>query len=237
MLHPYSIKRTFLEWAKLSFETEVSTNFKRAKTFDGPLSKVVLSALCGFSCEKLHLLARVLPTGVASTGSTGEDLRDRLLSEQKQVVEAFQQAVERVREAGRQEFSEYVARMRRKETLDEAKRVRKIAIERVKQLAAKWRYTIERIEPAVWSVSSSRSWGRLSVQFDFVSTMELHYAIFVYDCLGTPLRQHDHYLGVLGIGPSVWSTGTTDECGDKIFTAGEFIQWHLIDYDKIMAAL
>jgi hypothetical protein len=233
---PIRAEDKFMEWARCSFRTEVSNGFAQAKQFDGYMSQVLLRPLLALPPPTLDSLARVLPMGLASTHPTIERLRDQLPTVEKQAIEDYQRAVQQLREAEWDRFSEHVVRMRKRDTLTEAKRIRKVGLAVIEEVADEWQYLAEKITPTIWSLRSTRPWGKLSVQFDLESTLELQYAIFVYDSSGVQLRGNDHYLGVLGIGGSAWCLEPLERCQDKVRSACKFVRWHLAEYERLMAS-
>jgi hypothetical protein len=234
---PKPVFDAFLDWAKRAFQDEVATDFQRAQTFDAYTSNAILRMLKGLSGERLQVLAAALPTSLWVGHPAAESLIGQLPTSDKQATEEFKQAVERLLRENWQEISNLIARKRQPEILAEAQRIKTIGLPIVKEFAAKLGYQAEKIDPEVWRLSASKRWGRISADIGFESPLELTYVIFVYDSKGVPLRQGDHYLGVLGIAPSSWSIANADECRDKVLKACEFVRWHLGEYEEIMDAL
>jgi hypothetical protein len=234
---PKPVFDAFLEWAKRSFQQEVIADFERAKSFDGYDSKLAVKALRAFPVENLRLFAHALPTSLWVSHPESANLIGQLSTSDKQATEGFQQAVQHLRQQEWREFSDHIARKRRPETLAEAQRVRAVGLAVVKEFAGKSGYNAEKIDPEVWRLSALKGWGRISADLSFESPLELSYAIFVHDPKGVPLRQGDHYLGVLGIAPSSWAITNAEECREKALRACDFVQWHLSEYVKLMDAL
>jgi len=237
MKSPQAVKESIVEWARDAFAHEVNTGFSRAQTFDGFLSRLVLSAVHDFHEERLRVLSQILPTGAGSSGPTGTKVFNQLSLPEKQVVEEFRRAVQEAKTAKSSEHSDYITKPQQIEVMNEAERIRKMGVLVVKEIAFKWGYENARIEEALWSLSCAKSWGKFSVQFDLETELELRYGIFVYDSAGNRLRWHDHYLGVLGLAPSSWAIKSVDECQDKMLKASEFIHWHVCEYERIIANL
>jgi hypothetical protein len=43
--------------------------------------------------------------------------------------------------------------------------------------------------------------------------------------------------GVLGIGPSIWAMERARECPERLRKAGEFIRWHVGEYERILPSV
>jgi len=223
-----------MAWARNEFANEVQHDLSRAKSFDGMVSQILVEALERFSVEELKVLAEVLPLKVASTGPRATARRNQLPSDQRQLVERLQEVSFKVSSERWKERSEYIHKMNSEDMIDEAKSVANRAASIIKQIASDWGFACRKVERALWRLTAQKNWGELSVQFDLGSTMEFQYFIFALDKGGQRLRWHDHYLGVLGIGPSAWRIKSADECCDQILARSEFIRWHLNEYDRIL---
>jgi len=234
---PALVFDAFLDWAKRSFHQEVIANFERAKSFDGYQSKLALKTLRAFPADKLQLFAHALPISLWASHPSAQDLIGQLSATDKQLAEEFQQAVQRFRQQEWQEFSDQIARKRQPETATEAKEVKAVGLSVVKEFAGRSGYNAEKIDPKVWRLSVVKDWGKIMADLNFESPLELSYAIFVHDPKGVPLRQGDHYLGVLGIAPSSWAISNVGECREKVLKACDFVRWHLSEYVKLMDAL
>lgn len=233
---PKPLFGALLCWAKRSFEEEVIEDFRRANSFDGYEPKLAVKALRVFPLEKLRLFAHALPKSLWASHPESAKLIEISASDQ-QATQEFQQAVHRLRQQEWLEFSNHIARKLRPETLSEAKRIRMVGLGVIKEFADKSEYNLQRIDSQVWRLSSFKIWGTISADISFESPLELSYAIFIHDTKGIPLRQGDHYLGVLGIASSSWSIINAEECREKILSACAFIHWHLNEYVRLMDAL
>jgi hypothetical protein len=228
------IQEAVLDWARNAFAHEIREDFARATSFDGMLSQIVVAPLKRFAPQDLNILAEVLPLGVASTGPSSTALRNQLPPEQRKIVEQFQEMTYTVRSERWAEYSQDIQKVTSESAREEARSIVHVATGEIGTIASQWGFKCVKIDRSTWKLTSLKEWGELSVQFDLGSPLRLHYGIFIYDRTGNQVRRHDHYLGLLGIGPSEWAIENARECPDRLRKAGEFIRWHVSEYERIL---
>jgi hypothetical protein len=228
----YAINEAILAWAMGALQFEVEHGFARAQIFNGFVSSLKVGVLSSLPLETQRLLTKALPTGAGSTGPNGEKALSQLALKEREAVREYLEEVDRVWRARHDESSDRIARMRHKDVVLQAKHVRKLGIDMAKKSAVDWGYAAEQVTPAIWGWARKHWWGNMSIQLDFETNMELRYGILLYDHRGAQVRRHDHYLGVLGIAPSVWYLESEEKWEDRILEALRFIRWHADEYER-----
>jgi len=222
----------FLRWAREAFVAEVQTGFGRARTFDGFLSELQLSVLRRLPGDTLLILAQALPTGAGFTGAKGNEAFDTLPIDQKAAVSRFRERSQAAWEDHFQALSELI--VKRRHDINAAETIKHQAAASILKIAAAWGHDVEQLRPGAWRTAWRERCTQFVVHWSLETPFELECKVCMYGVSGTPLREHDNYLGVLGVGPSVWAIERVEHCSQKLDQARSFLQWYLHEYARLV---
>jgi len=231
-----AVTEAVAEWVQVCSREETVTDFRRARIFDGFAPKLMVEALRALSADKAQRLVRLLALSVPQW-RPGDIPVVLLSADEQQEVTEFKRAVMKSLRKDRSILDNAIGQRRKPETLVKARRIRKLGVAALHEFSARHQFELQRFDARCWRLASLKKWGSVSVQFDFQIPLELKYGVFAYDPAGMPFRFADHYLGILGIAPSVWSIADADTCQEKILQACEFVKWHIDEYDRIITSL
>ena len=228
---------SLLNWAKSAFLEEVRSGFYKAQSLNGLCSRQRVGILREQSAENLQILARVLPLGVWSESPGVDAIRNGLSDDEWKAVESLEAAAVKVyREHWRAGY-EHLARQNTAEFREQFRKASKSCIPIVKGIAAKWKCFFTGAGPGEWGLIGERPWGRITVSLTLKRYLDVGYSISICDQQFNSIVFHSAYLGVLGIGGSEWANENAQQVPETLIKAGEFIQWHVGEYEYLIEAI
>jgi len=225
-----------LEWARSAFVEELQTNFRRASAFDSPEAQRQLVVLRRQPPEHMPVLARVLPLGVWYDVPNAEQLRSRLTHQELLAVEQLRS--EYFHQENHEYMLERVEALRRADSPEVKSQFGaavRIGNAKVREIASQFGYELATAGPGEWGLICARNWGRFTISLNLKRGMTVGYTLGMSDPRLHRIRFHDNYLLVLGIGYGEWVVESPDYFVGKLLRAVEFANWHLQEYDKLVA--
>ena len=227
------LNQTYATWATNAFSREVRDGFRQAEIFDGIISRQCVMAVKKLSHDQQQILTYLLPRGVAVEDPAVAATRYNLQETELQALMSFITMRGRLQREMSEERSQRIGVTSKPQFQLEFRAARRECDRQVGDIGRAWNCRILRAGSGEWCFVTDRAWGELRIAWKLQRDLEITYSISIESSQFGGITA-GHYLGALGIGPSLWLMEDSTKCVEVVAKARDFIWWHIEECERIV---